>query len=71
VLTNVVQIAVVSSDQFLLTSSVQGLRLEAGEMSGLCLRPDKPKPVTGFALGIPDLGSTWEMEVQCWIVRWF
>lgn len=62
-LTNMVQIAVVSSDQFLLTGSAHGLQLEGEDRSGLCLGPNKPKPVTGFALSTLDLGSTWEMQV--------
>lgn len=37
--------------------------------SGLCLRPNTPELIAGFALGTPGSGSTWEMQVSCWITR--
>lgn len=63
VLTNVVKIAVVSSDLFLLAGPAQGLQPKEEDRSRLCLKPNEPQPITGFAFGIPDMSSTWEMQV--------
>lgn len=50
-LTNAIQIAVVSRDQCLLSGPAQGLQLKGKDRAGLCLRPNRPQPVTGFPFG--------------------